>query len=377
MSKEETRVDRKKLEEHTQEYIKEMLINARSGEYEVCFWGAGKIGKGFGKEILDFYGVYADYYCDNNPELENLEVTPNVLCVNAERLIKNKDKAICFLLLGYAGVGAVYRQLRSWNIENIITYDDLLSLKSTVKHFIPFLSRKDTVVYTCIVGGYDEVREPEYISERCDYYLISDIPPCADSIYKWIDIKSVLPEGIDNPIYQNRYCKMNVHKIFPQYRYSIYIDGNFTIVGDISETVDKLKKARIGVAGKNYSDNLYEHALRCMEMGLDWSDKILFQMETYWLRGMPDDVGSMFCAVLVREHNNAVCVRLMEQWWQEYITYTKRDQLSLPYVLWKNGYGKDDVLYICDGDKYDAFGVTPYWKYDKQHAKAHFNVKEE
>lgn len=36
----------------------------------------------------------------------------------------------------------------------------------------------------------------------------------------------------------------------------------------------------------------------------------------------------------------------MEQWWNEYIKGVKRDQLSLCYVLWKNGYTANDVSII-------------------------------
>jgi hypothetical protein len=33
----------------------------------------------------------------------------------------------------------------------------------------------------------------------------------------------------------------------------------------------------------------------------------------------------------------------MEEWWKEFIEYSKRDQISLPYVLWKNGIKINDV----------------------------------
>ena len=35
---------------------------------------------------------------------------------------------------------------------------------------------------------------------------------------------------------------------------------------------------------------------------------------------------------------------LLEKWWNEfYMSESLRDQLSLPYVLWKNGYSIDQV----------------------------------
>ncbi len=365
---------RKNLVIHNNDKTKELLAKARSKEMEVCVWGAGTIGSGFGKQILEKNGVHIDYYCDNEPGMENAEVIPGVYCRSIDKLIKNKERTVCFILVGYAGVGVIYKQLIERGIKNIVTYDDLLALPDTMKRELPFLNRKDTAIYTCIIGGYDDIREPRYISDRCDYFLISDKSPENKSVYQWLDIKSYLPEGIEDPIYQNRYCKINAHKIFPQYRYSVYVDGNITIVGDIAENINKLKKARLGVLGNNYTDNIFEYALRCAKMGADWSEKLMRQMESYWLQGLPENSGSFACGILLREHNNPICVKLMEEWWQEFCSYAKRDQTPLTYVLWKNGFSKEDVLVLCDMEKFDPWDETPYWKYEREHKKERFKV---
>jgi len=41
--------------------------------------------------------------------------------------------------------------------------------------------------------------------------------------------------------------------------------------------------------------------------------------------------------IIFRKHNSDNIVKLMNDWWEELNTQTKRDQLSLAYVLWKNG----------------------------------------
>ncbi len=41
--------------------------------------------------------------------------------------------------------------------------------------------------------------------------------------------------------------------------------------------------------------------------------------------------------ILFRKHNSDNIIKLMNDWWEELNTQTKRDQLSLAYVLWKNG----------------------------------------
>ncbi len=364
----------KNLSIHDNKRTKELLEKARSKNWNTCVWGAGEIGTGFGKQILDEYGIKIDYYCDNRVELIDTEVVSGIYCKKKDILIKCTEKTICFVLIGYANIGSVYKQLIEDGVKYIVTYDDLLAIPETLKKHLPYLNRKDTAIYTCITGDYDSVREPRYISERCDYFLVSDKKGNENSVYQFIDINKFLPQNITNPIYQNRYCKINAHKLFPQYRYSVYVDGNITITGDIAENIHKLKKSRIGVLGENYTDNIYEYAYRCACIGGDLPEKIVHQMEAYWLKGLPENSGSFACGILVREHNNPICVNLMEEWWDEFCKYAQRDQTPFSYVLWKNGFSKEDVLLLCDSKKYDAWGRTPYWEYDVNHKKDRFKI---
>lgn len=351
----------------------QMLLKACSEQFETCIWGAGAIGTGFGKQIIEEYGVQVDYYCDNNPELLNTEIVSGIYCRSKEKLINNAEKTICFVLVGYAVIGEIYCQLVKAGIKNIITYDDMLELPTTMRRHLPYLNRKDTAVYICITGDYDDVREPKYVSDRCDYFLLSDKKLEKPSIYQWLDIKEFIPDELNDPIAQNRYCKINTHKIFPQYRYSVYVDGNITITGNITENIDRLKDARIGVLAENYTDNVNVYALRCGAMRADLPEKLINQLESYWLQGMPENSGSFACGVLVREHNNPICIKLMEDWWREYCIHTKRDQISFTYILWKNGFNKNDIL-VCCPEGYNAWNKTPYWEYTPKHKKEHFKA---
>ena len=61
------------------------------------------------------------------------------------------------------------------------------------------------------------------------------------------------------------------------------------------------------------------------------------QLETYKNNGFQDNIGLFEAGILVRAHNDLWVIEAMEQWWHEIKTHTQRDQLSLPYVLWKTG----------------------------------------
>lgn len=354
--------------------IGQLLLKARSDDYQVCVWGAGQLGTGIGKRILEDYGIQIDFYCDNNESLTGTQVIDEIYCKDYRDLVRDNEKTICFLLVGYTAIKYVYKQMKEMGIKNIVTYEDILGYSETLKKFFPFMAQKDTVVYTCITGDYDKIREPQYISERCDYYLISEKKPEKKTIYQWIDICHVVPSDITDNIYRNRYCKINVHKIFSQYKYSIYVDGNITITGDMTKCIDYLKRSRIAVTTVYEKDTVYSHALRCMVQGMDYYDRWQKQIKSYWEKGLPENTRVYLCNILIREHNNPICIKLMEDWWKEFCTYVRRDQTSFPYVIWKNGFGSDDIIDLSELFHVDPLMKNLFWEYEPQHKGKKFHI---
>ena len=57
----------------------------------------------------------------------------------------------------------------------------------------------------------------------------------------------------------------------------------------------------------------------------------------------------------------------MDEWWEQIEMYSRRDQLSLPYVIWKNGFEYQDVGII--DKEYERTLIPKYWKYSVGHAK--------
>jgi len=61
------------------------------------------------------------------------------------------------------------------------------------------------------------------------------------------------------------------------------------------------------------------------------------QMDKYKKEAFPKNFGIGENNILFRKHNSEKGVKIMNDWWDELNSQTKRDQLSLAYVLWKNG----------------------------------------
>lgn len=209
-----------------------------------------------------------------------------------------------------------------------------------------FVSEKKIAVYTVVFGGYDNINEPVVIPDNCDFYLITDKPIKTESNSIWVEKNlkehTIHIENLSN-IEKNRYCKMFPNKLFPEYEYSIYIDGNVQVMTDPTEFIQEMNSYGLKLHKHYRRECVYEEINKCIDLGKDNKDRLLTHKEHLIEKNMPEQYGMLEAPIIVREHNNPKCIKLMEEWWHEFSHYSKRDQISLPYVLWKNDISIDDV----------------------------------
>ena len=199
----------------------------------------------------------------------------------------------------------------------------------------------NAVVYTSVFGGYDDIVEQK-VPNGWDWKCFSEDNSL--SLYN------------DNTRNAKRF-KVLPHRYLSDYEYSIFIDGNMTIKGDVNELVDKyLKDSNVAFFShaKNVLDSrdcVYDEAKLIFKSGerwmnetperglLNWKDKpelIKTQIEKYALLGYPKHNGLITGMVILRRHNEKDCIKAMEDWWTEIKYNSKRDQLSFNYIAWKN-----------------------------------------
>jgi len=85
-----------------------------------------------------------------------------------------------------------------------------------------------TIYYTALVGDYDTLSDPEYISHDGDYVCFTDQPVKHGGIWEIRPLQKVI-EG--DPVRTNRWHKMHPHILFPEYEKSVYLDSNIQITG--------------------------------------------------------------------------------------------------------------------------------------------------
>lgn len=186
------------------------------------------------------------------------------------------------------------------------------------------------VIYTAIFGGYDNLKTPKILNRNIQYICFSDqlikCPP-----WKIIYIK---PEFKDKRR-ENRKFKILSHKYLKDFKYSIYLDGSYEILDDLSKFVKKwLGKNCIAVEKHPVRNCLYDEARFCLKHKLDSRKLIVKQINKYFREGYPKNNGLATCHVLIRKHTEDV-KNFNERWWREVKKFSRRDQISFNYITYK------------------------------------------
>ena len=210
------------------------------------------------------------------------------------------------------------------------------------------------VVYTSIFDKYDEIQK-QNLPDGWDWQCFSE--------------ENSLPIYEDNNRNAKRF-KVLPHRYLQDYEYSIFIDGNMTVRGNIDELIEKyLSDANVAFFSHNENNldarnSAYDEAQTIFDLGeknikrspergiLNYKDNpfvIQKQMERYRMLRYPANDGLITGMVILRRHNEKDCIETMEDWWTEIKYNSKRDQLSFNYCAWKN----DLKFNYMDGDSRD------------------------
>ena len=210
------------------------------------------------------------------------------------------------------------------------------------------ISNSNGIVYTCITGGYEtEVKEPLLLPKEL-FFVITDTPELCYG-------KKCTCQSIDNNVhrlgslYQNRFYKMHPFIFKNKYSYSMYIDGNVRVIGNIKGLFSIAHEAKTGIAMHRHNSRncVYDEAIACVKIGAGNKEKIIEQIKRYRTEGFPSKFGLCEATIIVTDLENPVAEKIMSDWWNEFKSSEScRDQLSLSYVLWKNGYTIEDVGYL-------------------------------
>jgi len=184
-------------------------------------------------------------------------------------------------------------------------------------------------VYTAITNKKDTLKENQN-TKGAKFVAFTDFP-FESKVWERRPVCNEYPDPVRNA----KKHKILPHIYFPDAEYSLWIDGSITLKVPLEELIHKfLQNTDIAMFPHPYRDCLYDEAMACITFGLDDPDVIDSQINRYNLEGYLPHRGLFEATVILRRHTNEIRA-FNETWWDEIKWGSRRDQISLPYVLHK------------------------------------------
>lgn len=211
--------------------------------------------------------------------------------------------------------------------------------------------RGKIVVYTSITDRYDKLLKVPKL-DGVDFVAFVDGVSSEKICSGWkvCDTPCRIDET-ENGVLRNRFVKLHPFNFFGhKYDYSIYIDGNIAIRGDIRNFLFGInKKTGLALHRHRSRDSVYNEIKACKILKKGNLKKLKEQNLYYKRDGFPANFGLYECNVIAIDLHNKNAKKIMDAWWKEFLrSESMRDQIALPYAVWKLGYKFDDIGSLGD-----------------------------
>lgn len=195
---------------------------------------------------------------------------------------------------------------------------------------------KQFAIYTACIGNYDQIRQPVVIDNRFDYILFTnDVKDNRIGVWQ---VRSV-DYANDDMTRIARYAKTHPEKLLSEYDATLWMDMNLQIADSyVYERFIELYESKVEIASIQHPerDCIFTEAFTMSNWRFE-HDCIAFEW-CHKLRndGYPRHRGMYETNILYRRKSE-VMTNVNKMWWDCIDNYSKRDQFSCNYVLWKLG----------------------------------------
>lgn len=190
-----------------------------------------------------------------------------------------------------------------------------------------------SVLYTCIIGDYDMLLDPAYITPGWDYICFTDNYNVKSKVWKIVHIDS----KYDNTR-QAREVKVKSQFYLPNYDISIWADGSVIPNCNLDLFVNTYLNDGSDLAVSMHPDRncVYQEISKCVELNKDDIPTMLEYRNLLKKQGYPAFNGLVQTGIIIRKHSSEQLKIFSELWWKEILQYSARDQLSFNYIMHNN-----------------------------------------
>lgn len=203
----------------------------------------------------------------------------------------------------------------------------------------------ELTIYTGIFGDGDRLYEPRS-TENLRFVCYTDNENIKSDIW---EVRYQSPQYAEHPRWQARRCKILGYKELDAQE-SLWIDGRYEFVRLI-----RLPIYNNILLNTHYERNCaYDEARICIDNGIGNAKDLMLSIDRMHNSGFPHNYGLWYTSNLWRRHTVETEI-LCESWWQEMSQGSIRDQVSLPFVLWKTGIKYTSHQFASDINNFSSF----------------------
>lgn len=199
------------------------------------------------------------------------------------------------------------------------------------------------VIYTCLTGGYDRLRQPAVTDPSFDYICFTEHDG-QEGVWQLRHI----PFDSPSPVTRSRYPKLQPHELLKDYDWSVFMDANLQIVDEgfytlVNDAIDK--GTELAMLPHPSRDCVWDELRYCYLKDKLSTREAINHHRHLKQTGMPRHWGLWENNVILRAHNSPEIVALDNLWWRNYNACCTRDQLSFAPSLYESGIQKPALLF--------------------------------
>ena len=189
------------------------------------------------------------------------------------------------------------------------------------------------IVYTSITGCYDSLKDPIFVDDKITYICFTDNKDLKSDIW---NIRSI--DIIDSdPRLSAKKVKICPWEYINCNGPICWVDGKFLIKDDLREYYNHYNRGNAILCFPHFErTTICDETAELIKCKPEIKKELIIQSAHYLNSGFKDDYGLYECGCIIRDFSFPIMKKLMMDWWSEIEQYTIRDQISFPYVCWKN-----------------------------------------
>ncbi|HPG20586.1 MAG TPA: DUF616 domain-containing protein, partial [Flexilinea sp.] len=189
-------------------------------------------------------------------------------------------------------------------------------------------------VYTTLFGDYELINEQGVAKEsEIDFLCFTDNPDLKSKTWKIIYTEPIFP--LDSTR-NSRSVKICPHRHLPDYDLSLYIDNSVKLLVKPETIFNDLLNPEVDFALMKHSfrKTVLDEFIEVNYLRFEFIDRIVEQLNDY--KALSPHILNQkpyWTGFLLRRHNVPLIAKAMEDWLFQILRYSRRDQLSLNYII--------------------------------------------